>query len=96
LIKYDKKSGVFQVTDLGIVASHYYVTHSSMSVYNEHLRPTMGDIELFRVFSLSHEFKFINIREEERLELEKLLAKVPVPVKVIPNVLPIITLPGRH
>jgi len=81
LIKYDRKSGNFQVTDLGIVASHYYVTHASMSTYNEHLKPTLGDIELFRLFSLSGEFKYLGVREEERLELEKLLEKVPIPVK---------------
>ncbi len=81
LIKYDKKTGNFQVTDLGIVASHYYVTYSSMAVYNEHLRPTMGDIELFRLFSLSSEFKYIAVRQEERAEMEKLMEKVPIPVK---------------
>lgn len=50
LINYDRKSGNFQVTDLGRIASHYYITHYSMSVYNEHLKPTMGDIELLKVF----------------------------------------------
>jgi len=81
MIKYDKRTGSFQVTDLGLVASHYYVTHTSMATYNEHLRPTMSDLELFRLFSISAEFKYINVRQEERQELEKLLEKVPVPVK---------------
>lgn len=81
LIKYDRKTGAFQVTDLGRVASHFYVSHATISTYNEHLKPTMSDIELFRLFSLSEEFKFIAVREEEKGELEKLLARVPVPVK---------------
>lgn len=81
LIKYDRKSGSFQVTDLGRVASHFYITHQSMAVFNEYLKPTMSDIELFRVFSLSSEFKFMTVREEEKLELAKLLDKVPIPVK---------------
>ena len=81
LIKYEKKSGKLQTTDLGRVASHYYIVYSSMSTYNEHLKPTTSDIELFRLFSLSEEFKFINVREEEKLELEKLLNRVPIPVK---------------
>ena len=81
LVKYEKKSGKLQVTDLGRVASHYYITYSSMSTYNEHLKPTTSDIELFRLFSLSEEFKYINVREEEKLELEKLLNRVPIPVK---------------
>jgi pre-mRNA-splicing helicase BRR2 len=59
LVKYDRKSGAFQVTDLGRVSSHYYIAHGSMATYNEFLKPQMSDIELFRVFSLSAEFKYI-------------------------------------
>jgi len=81
LIKYDRKSGNFQVTDIGRVASHYYITYQSMAVFNEYLKPTMSDIELFRVFSLSSEFQYMTVREEEKLELAKLLDKVPIPIK---------------
>jgi pre-mRNA-splicing helicase BRR2 len=81
LIKYDRKTGGFQVTALGRVASHYYVSHNSISVFNEFLKPTMTDIEIFRLFSLSGEFKFIHVREEEKLELMKLVTRVPIPVK---------------
>jgi len=81
MIKYDRRTGNFQVTDLGRVASYYYVTHSSMATFFEHLKPTMSDIELFRLFSLSSEFKFMIVRTEEKIELEKLLERVPVPVK---------------
>lgn len=81
LIKYDRKTGAFQVTKLGRVAAHYYVTYQSMAVFNDYLKPTMSDIELFRLFSLSSEFKHIHVREEEKLELAKLAARVPIPVK---------------
>ncbi|KAG8933497.1 DEIH-box ATPase [Tulasnella sp. 417] len=81
LIKYDRKTGVFASTELGRIASHYYVTYASMSVYNQHLKPTMGMIELFRVFALSNEFKLIPVRQEEKQELAKLLERVPIPVK---------------
>lgn len=81
LIKYDKKTGHFQVTDLGRIASHYYCTYQSMATYNQLLKPTLSEIELFRVFSLSSEFKYITVREEEKLELQKLLERVPIPVK---------------
>ena len=70
-----------QVTDLGRIASHYYVTHHTIATYNEHLKPTMGDIELLRLFALSDEFKSIIAREEEKLELAKLIDRVPIPVK---------------
>ncbi|OIT02580.1 dexh-box atp-dependent rna helicase dexh12 [Nicotiana attenuata] len=81
LIKYDRKSGYFQVTDLGRIASYYYITHGTISTYNEHLKPTMGDIDLCRLFSLSEEFKYATVRQDEKMELAKLLDRVPVPIR---------------
>lgn len=81
LVKYDRKSGYFQVTDLGRIASFYYITHGTISTYNEHLKPTMGDIELCRLFSLSEEFKYVTVRQDEKMELAKLLDRVPIPIK---------------
>lgn len=81
MIKYDRKSGYFQVTDLGRIASYYYISHGTISTYNEHLKPTMGDIELCRLFSLSEEFKYVTVRQDEKMELAKLLDRVPIPVK---------------
>jgi pre-mRNA-splicing helicase BRR2 len=115
LLKYERASGRFQSTELGRIASHYYVTHNSMATYNQHLRPTMTTLELFRVFALSNEFKllpvsvlvplinhfltrsnvgpargkvilgFVSIKLiyglQEKLELAKLLERVPIPVK---------------
>ncbi|KAL1643346.1 Pre-mRNA-splicing helicase BRR2 [Diplodia intermedia] len=81
LVKYDKKSGRLTATELGRVASHYYITHSSMATYNMHIQPNISTIELFRVFALSDEFKYIPVRQDEKLELAKLLGRVPIPVK---------------
>ncbi|XP_002030655.2 putative U5 small nuclear ribonucleoprotein 200 kDa helicase [Drosophila sechellia] len=81
LIKYDRKTGHFQVTDLGRIASHYYLTHETMLTYNQLLKQTLSEIELFRVFSLSSEFRHISVREEEKLELQKLMERVPIPIK---------------
>lgn len=81
LLKYDRASGKFTSTELGRIASHFYVTYNSMATYNQHLRPTMSTLELFRVFALSNEFKLIPVRQDEKLELSKLLERVPIPVK---------------
>jgi pre-mRNA-splicing helicase BRR2 len=81
LIKYDKKTGRLQPTELGRIASHYYITHSSMLTYNHHIQPSITPIELFRIFALSNEFKYIPVRQDEKLELAKLLGRVPIPVK---------------
>ncbi|KAI9903001.1 hypothetical protein N3K66_002353 [Trichothecium roseum] len=81
LVKYDEKTGKLQATELGRIASHYYITASSMDTYNNLIQPQITTIELFRVFSLSQEFKYIPVRQDEKLELAKLLGRVPVPVK---------------
>ena len=39
------------------------------STYNQLLKPYLSEIELFRVFSLSAEFRNITVREEEKLEV---------------------------
>ncbi|KAB8077842.1 Sec63 Brl domain-containing protein [Aspergillus leporis] len=81
LVKYEKKTGRLQSTELGRVASHYYIGHNSMLTYSQHLQPSVTTIELFRIFALSDEFKYIPVRQDEKLELAKLLGRVPVPVK---------------
>jgi pre-mRNA-splicing helicase BRR2 len=85
LVRYDRKSGSIQSTPLGRVASQFYISHGSMSVYSRHMRPNMSDIELLRLFSLSGEFSHVTVREEEKLELAKLAGKVPIPVKESPS-----------
>lgn len=81
LVKYDAVSGRVQPTDLGRIASHFYISHTSMTTYNQNLKPFLTPIEIFRIFSLSEEFRFIPVRQEEKLELSKLLEKAPIPIK---------------
>lgn len=45
------------------IASHYYVNYHTIATFNEHLKPTMGDIELLRLFALADEFKYMVVRE---------------------------------
>ncbi|KAJ5232624.1 Helicase C-terminal [Penicillium chermesinum] len=81
LVKYEKETGRLQSTELGRISSHYYISHNSMATYAQHLQPSITTIELFRIFALSDEFKYIPVRQDEKLELGKLLGRVPVPVK---------------
>ena len=81
MLSYDRKSGLFTSNELGRIASHFYITHSSMATYNAQLKPHLGMIELFRVFALSDEFKYQVVRQDEKLEVGKLLERVPIPVK---------------
>jgi pre-mRNA-splicing helicase BRR2 len=81
LIRYDRKSGSLLSTDLGRIASQYYITHTTLREYNEHLKPTMGEIELLKIFCLADEFKYMVVRDEEKPELVRLSDKVPIPIK---------------
>ena len=73
IVRYDRKTGNFQTTELGRISAHYYCAHESMLTYNQLLKPTLSEIELFRVFSLSMEFRNTSVRDEVKLELQKLL-----------------------
>ncbi|GFS27347.1 U5 small nuclear ribonucleoprotein 200 kDa helicase [Elysia marginata] len=75
LLKYDRKTGNLQVTELGRISSHYYITHESMATYNQLLKPTLSEIELFRVFSLSSEFKYLTVREFRKIP-EQVIKKI--------------------
>ncbi|KAJ1958217.1 Pre-mRNA splicing [Linderina pennispora] len=81
MVQYDHKTGRLASTDLGRVASHYYISHRSMAVYQQDLRADASDIDILRVFSLSDEFRLIPVRAEERVELQRLLERVPVPMR---------------
>ena len=70
---------------MGKIASHYYIKYPSIAVYNKHLKPQMSTIDLFRIFSLSSEFQYIPLRQEEKPELAKLMESVPIPVKGSPD-----------
>ncbi|WFC94772.1 RNA helicase [Malassezia brasiliensis] len=81
LLRYDRRSGLFTTNELARIAAHYYLTHTSMAAYHRHMRPHMGTIELLRVFALSDEFKHQVVRQDEKLEVSRLLERVPIPVK---------------
>jgi pre-mRNA-splicing helicase BRR2 len=81
MIKYSVQTGELQPTELGRIASHYYITHTSMHTYNQQIQSSVSTIDLFRIFALSEEFKYIPVRQDEKLELSKLLTRVPIPVK---------------
>ena len=66
LINYDRRSGVFNSTYLGKISSYYYVKYSSMSIYNTNLKPNTSLIDLFKIFSMSSEFRFLTVRDEEK------------------------------
>lgn len=79
---FDEKSGNLYVTELGRVASHYYIKHLSMVTFNQALKPQMSEAALLAMMAMSNEFESMMVREEEMSELERLLREsCPVAVK---------------
>lgn len=85
LILYDASLGFTSATELGKIAAHFYIGYESASMYNSKLRPWMLDIDIFQVFSYSGEFKYVPVRQEEKLEVQKLAERCPIPIKESPT-----------
>jgi len=46
MMRFDEKSGNFYCTELGRIASHFYIQYSSVETYNEMLRRHMNESEV--------------------------------------------------
>ena len=75
LIRYISSTGRVHSTELGRIASNYYMSYKTISEFNEKLREDMFDEELLNLFSLSNEFANMKLYSEEKPELEALAHK---------------------
>ncbi|KZV56545.1 hypothetical protein F511_16144 [Dorcoceras hygrometricum] len=85
MMRFDEKSGNFYCTELGRIASHFYIQYSSVETYNEMLKRHMSDSEVIDMVAHSSEFENIVVREEEQNELEIMTRKCPLEVKGGPS-----------
>ncbi|CAM8907106.1 unnamed protein product [Rhodiola kirilowii] len=86
MMRFDEKSGNFYCTELGRIASHFYIQYSSVETYNEMLRRHMNDSEVIDTVAHSSEFENIVVRDEEQSELEAMARKsCPLEVKGGPS-----------
>ncbi|CAK9312234.1 unnamed protein product [Citrullus colocynthis] len=86
MMRFDEKSGNFYCTELGRIASHFYIQYSSVETYNEMLRRHMNDSEIIDMVAHSSEFENIVVRDEEQSELEmSVRTSCPLEVKGGPS-----------
>ncbi|KAG8388728.1 hypothetical protein BUALT_Bualt02G0155500 [Buddleja alternifolia] len=85
MMRFDEKSGNFYCTELGRIASHFYIQYSSVETYNEMLKRHMNDSEVIDMVAHSSEFENIVLREEEQNELETLARACPLEIKGGPS-----------
>ncbi|SJM82207.1 probable Pre-mRNA-splicing helicase BRR2 [Zygosaccharomyces bailii] len=81
LVVYEAENGKVEPTELGKIASYFYIKHNSMQVYDSQITQHSNQIDLLRIIALSDEFKHIAVRQEERQELRELLERVPIPIR---------------
>jgi activating signal cointegrator complex subunit 3 len=81
--RFDEVSGNLAVTDLGRVASHYYISNESIETFNEIMdsMPALTDADLLSLVCKAHEFKNIKVREEELVELDSMKSSAHFPIK---------------
>jgi len=72
MARFDERSGNVYVTELGRVASHFYIRQASIEVYNELLKPHMTTEDILSMISKSSEFENLAVRDEELIELDGL------------------------
>ena len=54
MARFDERSGQLYVTELGRVASHYYIRHSSIVAFNDMLKPHMSEAEVLHMPQTLH------------------------------------------
>lgn len=72
---------MLQVTDLGRIASHYYIKHDTIESFNNHLQAHLDESSALAVLCGSSEFNQLKVRPEEIPEIDSLKSFIPVAVK---------------
>ena len=85
MISFDEDTGLLAPKDLGRIASNYYITISTIEIFNAVLIPRMNEADVLGLLSQASEFDQLKTRDEEMSELTKLQNdsnSVPCQVKV--------------
>ncbi|XP_076287780.1 activating signal cointegrator 1 complex subunit obelus [Lasioglossum baleicum] len=72
MIRYNVNTGDFNATDLGRIASHYYLKYDTIEIFNALMKPIMDDAETLAMISKSEEFKQLKVRDDEINELQRM------------------------
>lgn len=81
MIRYDVQSGNLAVTDLGRVASHYYIKHGTIEAFNAMLTSQLSDSDALHVLCSAAEFDQLKVRPEEVSEIDQLKKYAMVKVR---------------
>ncbi|PAA64041.1 hypothetical protein BOX15_Mlig030796g1, partial [Macrostomum lignano] len=71
MIRFDERTGYLASTDLGRIASHFYIKFNTVEVWNDELSALLPNEKVLSVVSKSKEFEQVKVREEELPELDQ-------------------------
>ncbi|XP_037079390.1 activating signal cointegrator 1 complex subunit 3-like [Pollicipes pollicipes] len=71
MLRYDTRNTYLNITDLGRIASHYYIKYDTVEVINELIQPAMDERDILAMISRSSEFEQIKVRDDELDELDR-------------------------
>lgn len=80
LIYVDERNQTLKSTKLGQIASHFYISYNSVHEYFKKINEKTTQVDMFKIFSESEEFKYVTCKREEQNELKELFQKAPVPI----------------
>ncbi|KYM94799.1 Activating signal cointegrator 1 complex subunit 3 [Cyphomyrmex costatus] len=73
MIRYDTRTGDLNATDLGRIASHYYLKYDTVEIFNELQKFVMTETEILAMISHAQEFEQLKVRDDEVAELDELM-----------------------
>uniref|UniRef100_A0A8D0L2G8 Activating signal cointegrator 1 complex subunit 3 n=1 Tax=Sphenodon punctatus TaxID=8508 RepID=A0A8D0L2G8_SPHPU len=82
MIRFEERTEFFSSTDLGRIASHYYIKYNTIETFNELFDAHKTEGDILAIVSKAEEFEQVKVREEEIEELEVLLndfCELPAP-----------------
>ncbi|XP_076445059.1 activating signal cointegrator 1 complex subunit 3-like isoform X3 [Babylonia areolata] len=72
MVRFEERTGFLHSTDLGRIASHFYIKYDTVEVINERFGALMSEGDIFALVSCAQEFDQIKVREDEMEELDTL------------------------
>lgn len=72
MIIFNERTEELRSKDTGRIASNYYISASSIEVFNEMMRPQASEADVLKMLSMSGEFDNIQVRDSEAQELKRL------------------------
>ncbi|XP_032669372.1 activating signal cointegrator 1 complex subunit 3 isoform X2 [Odontomachus brunneus] len=73
MIRYDERTGDLNATDLGRIASHFYLKYDTVEIFNEQQKHVMNEAEILAMISHAQEFEQLKVRDDEVEELDQLM-----------------------